>query len=189
MITTVDNRLNNLWKGCLNNDRKQQEAMYKLLAPKMMAICMRYAKDKDAAQDILQDGFMKVFNNMHNYRGEGSPEGWVRRIMVHTAISYYRKAKKMLLVDDFTDSDINTGSGYNANNLETNDLLEIVQQLPDTYRSVFNMFAIDGYSHQEIGNNLNISEILSRTTLNRARTLLKSKLNKLEVRERYCLAG
>lgn len=189
MITTVDTRLQDLFEGCLNNNHKQQEAFYKLLAPKMMAVCMRYAKDKDTAQDIMQDGFVKVFKNMRNYRGEGSMEGWVRRIMVHSAISYYRKSSRMVLVDDFAESGVATGSSYNANNLETNDLMRLVQQLPDTYRSIFNMYAIDGYSHKEIGQNLNISELLSRTNLSRARTLLKSKLNKLEPMDKYCMAG
>jgi DNA-directed RNA polymerase specialized sigma24 family protein len=93
MMTTVDNRLQTIWEGCLRNDRKQQEMLYKVLAPKMLAVCMRYAKDKDEARDILQEGFIKMFKNMSNYRGEGSLEGWIRRIMVHSAISRYRKAK------------------------------------------------------------------------------------------------
>jgi RNA polymerase sigma factor (sigma-70 family) len=189
MIATIDERLNDLWEGCLNNNRKQQEALYKLLAPKMMSVCMRYAKDKDTAQDILQDGFMKVFKNMQYYRGEGSREGWVRRIMVHSAINHYRKAKKMVLVDDFSETKLNNGYGYNAHTLDTNDLLKLVQQLPDNYRSIFNMYAIDGYSHKEIGNNLNISEILSRTNLNRARTMLKNQISKMEMRDQYCMAG
>jgi RNA polymerase sigma factor (sigma-70 family) len=189
MTTSVDIRLQELFEGCLNNSRKQQEAFYKILAPKMMAICMRYARDKDTAQDIMQDGFVKVFKNLRNYRGEGSMEGWVRRIMTHSAISYYRKASRMVLVDDFTENGVSMGNSYNGNNLETTDLMNLVQQLPDTYRSIFNMYAIDGYSHKEIGQNLNISELLSRTNLSRARTILKSKLSSMEPKEVYCMAG
>jgi RNA polymerase sigma factor (sigma-70 family) len=189
MIATIDARLNDLWEGCLNNNRKQQETLYKLLAPKMMGVCLRYAKDRDTAQDILQDGFMKFFKCMSSYRGEGSPEGWVRRIMVHCAINHYRKASKMILVDDFAESNLNTGYGYNAQKLDTTDLLQLVWQLPDNYRSVFNMYAIDGYSHKEISENLNISELLSRTNLNRARTMLKNKLTQMDVRGGYCMAG
>jgi RNA polymerase sigma-70 factor (ECF subfamily) len=189
MIATIDDRLNDLWEGCLNNNRKQQEALYKLLAPKMMGVCLRYAKDKDTAQDILQEGFMKVFKNMQYYRGEGSREGWVRRIIVHCAINHYRKAKRMVLVDDFSESTLNNGYGYNGHALDTNDLLKLVQQLPDNYRSIFNMYAIDGYSHKEIGNNLNISEILSRTNLNRARTILKNQITQMGMRDNYCMAG
>jgi RNA polymerase sigma factor (sigma-70 family) len=189
MITTVDNRLQTLWEGCMRNDRKQQEMLYKVLAPKMLAVCMRYAKDKDEAQDILQEGFIKMFKNMNNYRGEGSLEGWIRRIMVHSAISRYRKAKSMVLVDDFAELNIPVSSSYNDNGLEARDLMNMVQELPATYRSVFNMYAIEGFSHQEIGSKLGMSELLSRTTLHRARTILKEKLNSLAVRERHCMAG
>jgi RNA polymerase sigma factor (sigma-70 family) len=155
----------------------------------MLAVCMRYAKDKDEAQDILQEGFIKMFKNMNNYRGEGSLEGWIRRIMVHSAISRYRKAKTMVLVDDFAELNIPVSSSYNDNGLEARDLMNMVQELPATYRSVFNMYAIEGFSHQEIGSKLGMSELLSRTTLHRARTILKEKLNSLAVRERHCMAG
>lgn len=189
MTTLVDNRIETLWEGCLRNDRKQQELLYKLLAPKMLAVCMRYAQDKDEAQDILQEGFIKMFKNMGNYRGEGSLEGWIRRIMVHSAISRYRKAKSTILVDDFAEQNIPVSTSQNGNNLETNELMTMVQELPNTYRSVFNLYAIEGYSHQEIGSKLGMTELLSRTTLYRARNILKEKLMKLAVRERHCLAG
>jgi RNA polymerase sigma factor (sigma-70 family) len=189
MTTTDDNRLQTLWEGCLRNDRKQQEMLYRMLAPKMLAVCMRYAKDKDEAQDILQEGFIKMFKNMNNYRGEGSLEGWIRRIMVHSAISRYRKAKTMVLVDDFVEQNIPMGSNYNANGLEAQDLLQMVDELPTTYRSVFNMYAIEGYSHQEISGKLGMTELLSRTTLHRARAILKNKLSELAMRESHCLAG
>jgi len=186
---TTETRLNQLWKGCLKNDRKQQEALYKLLAPKMLAVCMRYAKDKDTAQDILQDGFIKIFTNAENYRGEGSLEGWLRRIMVHSAISHYRKAKRTVLVDDFAETGISIGTGYNDNKLATNDLNRLVDQLPDNYRYVFNMHALQGYSHREISDKLNISELLSRTNLSRARTILKNKLYAMDGMSRYNMAG
>ena len=189
MTPNTDTKLSSLWEGCLQNDRKQQEQLYKMLAPKMLAVCMRYAKDKDEAQDILQEGFIKMFKNMKNYRGEGSLEGWIRRIMVHSAISRYRKAKTMVLVDDFAEQNIPESSSYNANGLEAQELMQMVQELPKTYRSVFNMYAIEGYSHQEIGSSLGMSELLSRTTLHRARAILKDKLNSLATRERHCLAG
>ncbi|RFZ83528.1 RNA polymerase sigma factor [Mucilaginibacter terrenus] len=188
MTPNTDTKLAALWEGCLKNDRKQQELLYKTLAPKMLAVCMRYAKDKDEAQDILQEGFIKMFKNMHNYRGEGSLEGWIRRIMVHSAISRYRKAKTMVLVDDFTEQNIPVSTSSNGNGLEAKELMAMVQDLPTTYRSVFSMYAIEGYSHQEIGSKLGMSELLSRTTLHRARTILKNKLNSLAVRESHCLA-
>lgn len=186
---TTDNRLAEMWEGCLKNDRKQQELLYKTLAPRMLAVCMRYAHDRDEAQDILQEGFIKMFNNVHKYRGEGNLEGWIRRIMVHCAISRYRKLKPMILVEDFTEENYESGSGYNSHGLEVKDLMNIIQKLPQSYRSVFNMYAIEGYSHQEIGNTLGMTEILSRTTLHRARTILKEMVNKLTANELHCLAG
>ena len=189
MTPNTHNRLSSLWEGCLKNDRKQQEALYKLLAPKMLTVCLRYAKDKDEAQDILQEGFIKMFKNMKNYRGDGSLEGWIRRIMVHSAISRYRKSKTMVLVDDFAEQNIPITSSYNNNGLEARDLMKMVDELPTTYRSVFNMYAIEGYSHLEISGKLGMSELLSRTTLHRARTILKNKLNSLMIRESHCLAG
>src|SRR5277367_4549985 len=126
MITT-DTRLVAMWEGCLQNDRKQQELLYKTLAPKMMAVCMRYANDKDEAQDILQEGFIKMFNNVHKFRGEGNLEGWIRRIMVHTAISRYRKLKPMVLVEDMAENNMAPAASRNDNNLEAKDLLKLIQ--------------------------------------------------------------
>lgn len=189
MIPDNNAKLSSLWEGCLQNDRKQQEMLYRMLAPKMLAVCMRYAKDKDEAQDILQEGFIKMFKNMKSYRGDGSLEGWIRRIMVHSAISRYRKAKTIVLVDDFAEQNISVNNSYNANGLEARELMQMVDELPKTYRSVFNMYAIEGYSHQEIGTTLGMSELLSRTTLHRARAILKEKLSRLTIRERHCLAG
>ena len=178
-----------MWEGCLQNDRKQQEALYRALAPKMLAVCMRYANDRDEAQDILQEGFIKMFNNVHKYRGEGNLEGWIRRIMVHTAISRYRKLKPIVLIEDMAENNDTGSISQNANNLEVNDLMKLVQQLPQVYRSVFNMYAIEGYSHQEIGSRLGITELLSRTTLYRARNILKEKLMQVTSKELYSLAG
>ena len=189
-MTTADERLQTIWEGCLSNDRKCQEQLYRLLAPRMLAVCMRYATDRDEAQDILQEGFIKMFRNMKNYRGEGSLEGWIRRIMVHCAISRYRKLKPMVLVEDFSaETEMPISKSYNDNGLEAKDLMKLVQKLPKTYRSVFNMYAIEGYSHQEIGSSLGMSELLSRTTLHRARAILKEMIGKLTMREEHCLAG
>lgn len=186
---TADINLAEMWEGCLRNDRKQQELLYRKLAPKMLAVCMRYAHDKDEAQDILQEGFIKMFNNVHKYRGEGNLEGWVRRIMVHCAISRYRKLKPMVLVEEFPEDEAGVNYGYNAHGLEERDLLNLVHKLPDTYRSVFNMYAVEGYSHHEIGKTLGITELLSRTTLHRARAILKEMIGQLTACEQHCLAG
>jgi RNA polymerase sigma factor (sigma-70 family) len=188
-MMTTDNYLTMIYEGCLRNERKYQELLYKLLAPRMLAVCMRYAKDKDEAQDILQEGFVKLFTNLHTYRGEGSLEGWMRRIMVYSAISRYRKARTMVLVGDFGEDDnMIAGKSYNNNSLEADDILKLVQQLPESYRAVFNMYAIEGYSHREIGENLGMTEIMSRTTLSRARTILKNRLYDMESRELHRIA-
>ncbi|PJJ84009.1 RNA polymerase sigma factor [Mucilaginibacter auburnensis] len=187
--SNTNSRLEQLWKGCLQNNRKDQEVFYKMLAPKMLALCMRYAKDRDTAQDILQDGFVKIFKNANNYRGEGSLEGWVRSIMVHSAISYYRKAKKTVLIEDFAETGLAIGTSHNANKLETTELNNLIDQLPENYRYVFSMHALEGYSHREISDKLNISELLSRTNLSRARSILKNKLNTLNNINRYSMAG
>jgi RNA polymerase sigma-70 factor (ECF subfamily) len=179
-----------IWAGCLRNERKQQELLYKTLAPKMLAVCIRYTNnDKDEAQDILQEGFIKIFRNATNYRGEGSLEGWIRRIMVHAAISRYRHLKPMVLMEDMSDNVFTLNAGYQNVNLEAKDLLKMIQQLPALYRNVFNMYAIEGYSHQEISTALGISELSSRTNLHRARGILKEKLYKLEAKEMCAMAG
>lgn len=183
---TTEDKLKKIWDGCLKNERKQEELFYKTLAPRMMAVCMRYAHDRDEAQDILQEGFIKAFKNRANYRGDGSLEGWLRRIMVHAAISRYRKAKPVVLCEDMSAETLD--NVYYHEDMEAKDLLRIIRQLPDTYREVFNMYAIEGYSHQEIGSALGMSELLSRTTLHRARTVLKTKLSRLKTAPDYRLA-
>lgn len=183
---TTEDKLKKIWEGCLKNERKQEELFYKTLAPRMMAVCMRYAHDRDEAQDILQEGFIKAFKNRGNFRGEGSLEGWLRRIMVHAAISRYRKAKPVVLCEDMSAETLS--SVYYNDDMEAKDLMRIIHQLPDTYREVFNMYAIEGYSHQEIGSALGMTELLSRTTLHRARTVLKNKLGRLKTAPGYRMA-
>ncbi|QJD95616.1 sigma-70 family RNA polymerase sigma factor [Mucilaginibacter robiniae] len=187
MIAT-ETTLKRIWEGCKQHNRKQQELLYQLLAPRMLTACLRYIADRDEAQDVMQEGFIKVFSAMHKYRGEGSLEGWIRRIMVHSAISRHRKQKLVVLADELPEG-MHTQMTYNNNNLEAKDLLHLIQQLPDTYRNVFNLYAIEGYSHQEIGNVLGISELVSRTTLCRARGVLKDKLSGLQAREKHRLAS
>ncbi|OCX51617.1 RNA polymerase subunit sigma-70 [Mucilaginibacter sp. PPCGB 2223] len=170
-----------LVKGCRNGERKAQEGLYKLLASKMLGVCMRYAADKMEAEDMLQNGFIKVFNKMDDFRGDGSFEGWVRRIMVHSSIEYYRKHHKMMQVVDIdTAHDVHGVDPLAASNLGVKDLLALIQQLPPGYRMVFNLYAIEGYSHKEIGEMMTISEGASKSQLSRARTILKEQIVKLE---------
>lgn len=187
-MTSQQDNLKRIWEACLNHDRKQQELLYKMIAPKMLRVARQYANNPDEAQDILQEGMIKVFNNLHNYRGEGSFEGWIRRIIVHTAISRYRKLKNMVLVEDFSETTVIHPAARNENNLELKEMMNLVNELPSPYRSVFNMYAIEGYSHQEISNSLGISELLSRTTLHRARGVLKERMNRLQQKEKCRMA-
>jgi RNA polymerase sigma-70 factor (ECF subfamily) len=172
--------IDSLLEGCKNGDRKAQESLYKALASKMMGVCMRYAKDTFEAEDILQMGFVKVFQKVSEFRSDGSFEGWIRRIMVNTAIETYRKnlrSLNMVNIDEVYDQPQST---FDMGKLELNDLMKLVQQLSNGYRIVFNMYAIEGYSHKEIAKKLGISEGASKSQLSRARAILKDKIIKME---------
>jgi len=172
--------IDSLLEGCRKGDRKAQEILYKTLASRMMGICMRYAKDTYEAEDVLQMGFVKVFQKISEFRGEGSFEGWIRRIMVNTAIESYRKNLRNLNVVDIDEVYDQPQSTFDMTGLELKDLLKLVQQLSNGYRLVFNMYVIEGYSHKEIAGLLGISEGASKSQLSRARTILKEKIIKME---------
>jgi RNA polymerase sigma-70 factor (ECF subfamily) len=172
--------IDSLFEGCRRGDRKAQENLYKTLASRMMGVCMRYAKDTFEAEDVLQMGFVKVFQKISDFRGEGSFEGWIRRIMVNTAIESYRKNLRNLNlvdIDEVYDQPQNT---FDMSGLELKDLLKLVQQLSNGYRLVFNMYVIEGYSHKEIAKLLGITEGASKSQLSRARAILKEKIIKME---------
>jgi len=172
--------IDSLLEGCKKGDRKAQESLYKALASKMMGVCMRYAKDTFEAEDILQMGFVKVFQKVSEFRSDGSFEGWIRRIMVNTAIETYRKNLRSLNVVDIDEVYDQPQSTFDMGKLELNDLMKLVQQLSNGYRIVFNMYAIEGYSHKEIAKELGISEGASKSQLSRARAILKEKIIKME---------
>ena len=184
-IFTIDD----LIKRCKANERKAQELLYKQFASKMLGVCCRYATDRMEAEDMLQNGFIKVFQKIDDYRGDGSFEGWIRRIMVHSSIEYYRKHHKMMQLVDIEDA-----SGEIAMNplitskLAANDLMLLIQQLPPGYRIVFNLYAIEGYSHKEIAAITGITEGASKSQLSRARAVLKEQIIKMEGK-RYENAG
>ena len=172
--------IESLLEGCRRGDRKSQESLYKTLASRMMGICMRYAKDTFEAEDVLQMGFVKVFQKIAEFRGEGSFEGWIRRIMVNTAIESYRKNLRNLNLVDIDEVYDQAQNTFDMSGLELKDLLKLVQQLPNGYRLVFNMYAIEGYSHKEIATQLGITEGASKSQLSRARAILKEKIIKME---------
>ena len=155
----------------------------------MLGVCLRYATDRMEAEDMLQNGFIKVFNKIADYRGEGSFEGWIRRIMVHSSIEYYRKYHKMVQLVDIEDAASHTSVDAQATStLAANELMALIQQLAPGYRIVFNLYAIEGYSHREIAEITGISEGASKSQLSRARSVLKEQIVKMEGK-RYGYAG
>ena len=166
---------------CKAGEPKAQELLYKQFAAKMLGVCLRYATDKMEAEDMLQNGFIRVFQKMADYREEGSFEGWIRRIMVHSAIEYYRKHHKtMQLVDMDESAAVVSVSPAVSANLNAQDLMALIQQLSPGYRMIFNLYAIEGYSHKEIAGLAGISEGASKSQLSRARGILKQQIEKME---------
>lgn len=168
-----------LIEKCLKKNRKAQNLLYNRYVQKMYGVCLRFAKDSMEADDICQDGFIKVFNNLKNFRHEGSLEGWIRRTMINTAINYYKKSSKHAYDLDISEVDIgSSGQETPIERLSAIELLELIQQLPDGYRMVFNLNIIEGYTHKEIGDMLNISENTSKSQLSRARVALQKLIKK-----------
>lgn len=176
---------NDLIAGCIDGDRRMQEELYNRFSPKMYAVCLRYASNADEAQDILQDGFIKVFRKLDSFRGEGSFEGWVRRIFVNTAIEYFRKKKYLQPVTEKEENTIEGKYISALDELAEKDILELITQLSPGYRTVFNMYVVEGYSHKEIGDMLGISEGTSKSQLSRAKALLQDLVKKhIETRDK-----
>lgn len=165
-------------KGCLAGNRREQELLYRRHAPKLYAVCLQYSGNDDEARDILQEGFIKIFENLRQYKHEGSFEGWMRRITVNTALEKFRSKHNLYRVDDIDEIQEPDADPDNQDyaGLEANDLLDIIRELPPKYRVVFNLYAIEGYSHKEIGKMVNISEGTSKSNLSRARVILQRRV-------------
>lgn len=168
-------------KGCKENDRFCQRKIYEHLYSPMMIVCLRYADDKQEASDILQDAFLKVFDKIGLYNDEGSFEGWVRRIIVNTSIDAIRKKKKEILSDDtsiYQDSQIDEDDDDTTpyEGIDVNDVVIAMQELSPVYQAVFNMYVMDGMTHQEIADELNISVGTSKSNLSKARKKIKTIL-------------
>lgn len=178
-----------LVKCCKAGERKAQELLYRQYASKMLGVCCRYAADRMEAEDMLQNGFIRVFQKIGDFRGEGSFEGWIRRIMVHSAIEYYRKHHKMIQMASLEEAYGETASNPLATaKLEADDLLLLIQRLSPGYRIVFNLYAIEGYSHREIAAIAGITEGASKSQLSRARSILREQVIKMEGKK-YGYAG
>ena len=165
--------------GCLEGNRNSQESLYKKYSRKMFAICLRYAKNQETAEDILQDGFIRVFGALNTFRKQGSLEGWIRRIMVNTALEYHRKEVKMYTISEAAEVSSESSDADALSQLSNIEVLELLKSLPLGYRNVFNLYAIEGYNHAEIAEMLQISEGTSKSQLSRARSLLQQKVIQL----------
>jgi RNA polymerase sigma-70 factor (ECF subfamily) len=178
-----------LVEGCLQGDRRAQQRVYELFYGKMMAVCMRYTKNTDQAKDILQDGFIKVFRSMESFNRAGSFEGWIRRIIVNTAIDHFRRSKHAYLllgeersIEDFADGDeedtLADDSGDELPDLKPADVINAMQKLTPAYRTVFNLYVFEEMTHKEIADALGINVGTSKSNLAKAKSNLKKLLRK-----------
>jgi RNA polymerase sigma factor (sigma-70 family) len=165
-----------LIRACIAGNRAMQEELYRRFAPKMYAVCMRYANNADDAQDLLQEGFIKVYRNLEKFRAEGSFEGWVRRVFVNTSIEHFRRKNTLYSITEKEENVIEDSDITALDNLAEKDIIALVQELSPGYRTVFNMYVVEGYSHKEIGNILGISEGTSKSQLARAKAILQKKV-------------
>ncbi|MEM6830451.1 MAG: RNA polymerase sigma factor [Bacteroidota bacterium] len=168
-----------LLKECKKGKASAQRGLYNRLAPKMLGVCVRYINDVDEAEHVMIGGMVKVFEKLGQFRGEGSFEGWVRRILVNECLIYISKNRNMSLEKEI-DGYVDVVGGVNNDRLETEDLLKMINMLPVGYKTVFNLYAIEGYSHAEIAKMLDISENTSKSQLSRARKWLQTKLTEVE---------
>lgn len=174
--------------GCRKEDGKSQEKLYKMVSPIMYGLCLQYSGDEDDAKDILQEGFIKVFRKIGQYSGKGSFMGWIRRIMINTALEKYRSAVNMQSIDDHEVLEEEVIDDNILASLTAEEITKLIQELSPQYRLIFNLYAIEGYSHKEISEMTGISEGTSKSNLSRARTILQKKVraifeNSLKIRK------
>lgn len=166
---------------CAKGNAKAQRALFDKFAPKMLAVVHRYMSNMEESEDVLQDGFVKIFQKIGEFKMEGSLEGWIRRILVNTALDAIRKNKKTMM--DVPLDDVSFKLSFDDvqfDDMDVNQLLKLISELPDGYKVVFNMFAIEGYSHKEIADTLGVSENTSKSQYSRARAYLRTQLEKIE---------
>lgn len=171
--------LKNIVEECVSGNVRAQETLYRMLAPKMFGVCLRYAKDTTEAEDNLQEGFIKVFTYLKNFRHEGSLEGWVRKIMVNVSLEKFRKQHMIYPVDDLNVFETKNYSNDIIEKITADELIELIQELPPRYRMVFNLFVMEGMNHKEISEAMQITEGTSKSNLARAKDILKRKVTEL----------
>ena len=163
--------------GCIAGDRIMQEELYNRFAPKMYAVCLRYANNSDDAQDLLQEGFIKVYKNIHRFRAEGSFEGWIRRVFINSSIEHLRKkSAKLMTVSEKEEGTIEDTDISALDTMAEKDIIKLIQELSPGYRTVFNLYVIEGFAHKEIAEQLGISEGTSKSQLARAKSILQKKV-------------
>lgn len=176
----MDKKLRILIQKCIEKDREGQRELYMLLSPVLYGICLKYMKNKTEADDVFQDAFIKLFQKIDQYKFNGSFEGWAKRIFVNEALEVLRKKQRRLHIaieDTIVENSIDGNSDNKGMAISQNELLEHIQQLPDNYRMIFNLFVFEDYSHKKIAEKLNIAEGTSKSLLSRAKRLLRLKIN------------
>jgi RNA polymerase sigma factor (sigma-70 family) len=171
-------RLHKVVHGCQENKPEAQRELYDMFNMKMFGICLRYAGNYDDAQDILQEGFIKVFEKIQQFGFKGAFEGWIRKVMVNTALEKYRLHYRQVSIDENIAEIEQENEKDITSAIDVNELMKIIQDLSPRYRVVFNLYALEGFSHKEISEMLKISEGTSKSNLSRARTILQEKVNK-----------
>lgn len=169
--------------GCLKSDRKAQKCLYEKYAPEMMNVCLRYCSDKPTAKDVMQEGFIRVFQHIGQLQDVKKLKPWIKQIMVNTVLMKIRKKESLVfysdeLLDTFQEAEVFSDETYQYTE---NDLKRILHEMPKGYKVIFNMYVFDDFSHQEIAETLNISESTSKSQLSRARSFLRKKLNALKM--------
>ncbi|MGJ8743107.1 RNA polymerase sigma factor [Polaribacter sp.] len=176
-IISLHSKQKSLIKKAVDNNREAQQELFEQHSPKMLGVCRQYVKDMHHAEDLMLQGFLKVFTNLHSFKHEGSFEGWIRRIMVNTCISYLRKKNVIDLSDE--EYVFNDAATESLENTSVEDIQKLIDKLPDGYKMVFNLFAIEGFKHSEIAIKLGISESTSKSQLFKARKLLQENYYKM----------
>ena len=169
-------QLDEIIRGCISGKPEAQEALYKKFSGKLFGVSLRYTKDYSSAEDVLHEGFIKIFKNISGFKGSGSLEGWMRRIIINTALERFRKNFQLFSISEINEQEESLNYNHILTEIAAKDLLNLIQELPSAYRMVFNLYAIDGYTHKEIGEILSISEGTSKSNLSRARKILQAKV-------------
>ncbi len=172
----------NIIEGCIAGNRKAQKFLFEKYKSSMLGVCLRYCKSRDEAEDVLMEAFMMVLSQIHSFRGEGSIDQWIRRIIVNTAINNYRKNLKHYFhadIENIAETDIEEDSNFEiSDNHSVEDIIKAMQELPQGYKIVLNMYVVEGYKHKEIAEMLNISVGTSKSQLSKARKIIQDKLSK-----------